>query len=572
MAYRIMDLKFEGNKRINNKADLSNVADGQYELLLESFVTYIYYNFKKKIIYIGETKQFITRHNQHIGEQKFSNGEFTECVVIYNANDFSESHVKDLEYLLINYMFAEKDVTKFTILNGNKGQIQPKDFFDLADFMKLWEQDLFERKLVVTNNLDKIKNKILFKYSPFKKLSETQAVHEKEILVNPEQLYMVEGSAGTGKSVLLMSLVYRLATEHPDKKIAVVTTGNLTDKFNKVLKQLKLGNQLSFERAGKVIQDARNSKKKYDVILVDEAHRLQRYYPKGHPEAKKHFEKDKSLNELEMLQEVSEGLVLFYDAFQSIRPQDIRRDDYLKQTKYFKVLPLKQQFRIKTDRGFSGEDFVKGLLFTLDISGETDFNSEVFSSSEKESYFGVVNSITELFEYVEEMDCTYKNTTNRVLGGYTKEWLSNPNASKNKGVKYENLPYDWKEDDKQWRWNRQHEKWVEVETSKKEIGSIHAIQGADLDYVGIIVGNDITVGEDGKLKAVKANYKDKGGTPLLDGFEENEFTVYLLSIYYILLTRGISGCRIYFEDKKVEKYFLNKISQGTKQSVIVEGV
>lgn len=64
--------------------------------------------------------------------------------------------------------------------------------------------------------------------------------------------------------------------------------------------------------------------------------------------------------------------------------------------------------------------------------------------------------------------------------------------SKNKGVKYENLPYDWKEIKKQWHWNRQHEKWVEIESSKKEIGSIHAIQGVDLDYVGIIEGNDIT--------------------------------------------------------------------------------
>lgn len=34
---------------------------------------------------------------------------------------------------------------------------------------------------------------------------------------------------------------------------------------------------------------------------------------------------------------------------------------------------------------------------------ETDFNSEVFASAE-ESYFGIVSSIAELFEYVEDMD------------------------------------------------------------------------------------------------------------------------------------------------------------------------
>lgn len=78
----------------------------------------------------------------------------------------------------------------------------------------------------------------------------------------------------------------------------------------------------------------------------------------------------------------------------------------------------------------------------------------------------------------------------------------------------------------------------------------------------MIIGNDIQVGEQGKLRVVKENYKDKGGTPLLSEFNEEEFTNYVLNIYYILLTRGISGCRVYFEDPEVRKYFKQKISEG----------
>lgn len=48
---------------------------------------------------------------------------------------------------------------------------------------------------------------------------------------------------------------------------------------------------------------------------------------------------------------------------------------------------------------------------------------------------------------------------------------------------------------------------------RKEIGSIHAIQGYDLNYSGVIIGNDITV-ENGQIVAVSENYKDIGGTPL----------------------------------------------------------
>lgn len=83
-----------------------------------------------------------------------------------------------------------------------------------------------------------------------------------------------------------MSLMYRLINKNPDMKIGLITTSNLLDKFNRILKQLNLKNKLTFVRAGKAIEEARKSNSHYDIILVDEAHRLQRYYPKGHPESK----------------------------------------------------------------------------------------------------------------------------------------------------------------------------------------------------------------------------------------------------------------------------------------------
>lgn len=563
MTYRLIDLELKVNEKISNRDDLQSVTDTKYNILESSFVTYIYYNLTNKRIYIGETKHFLIRHNQHMDEKKFKEGEFDNCLIVYNASEFSASHVKDLEYMLINYMFAESDITKFTIQNGNSGQRQPKDFFNPGDFITLWEEELFKRNLVKTKNLQQIKNKILFKYSPFKQLSKMQSQYENEIVSNPNINHLITGGAGTGKTVLLMSLMYRLATENPNMKIGLVTTGNLTNKFNKILKQLKLQDKLRFERAGKLILDARKNNEKYHIILVDESHRLQRYYPKGHPEAKKHFDiENPIINELQMLQEVSERVVLFYDPFQSVRPQDILRGTYLEQTSSFTTLPLNQQFRIASNGEFSGDDFVKGVLYALNLSNDNNFNPEIFTYKNEDSYFRVVNSIKELFNYVEDMDCSWGDTTNRVIAGYTKEWASNPNLKKNKGINRENLPYDWIEEGNKWRWNSQHERWVELEKSKTEIGSIHAIQGADLDHIGVIIGNDIQVGEQGKLRVVKENYKDKGGTPLLSEFNEEEFTNYVLNIYYILLTRGISGCRVYFEDPEVREYFEQKITEG----------
>ncbi|WP_194295700.1 DNA/RNA helicase domain-containing protein, partial [Peribacillus simplex] len=281
-------------------------------------------------------------------------------------------------------------------------------------------------------------------------------------------------------------------------KIGIVTTGNLTDKFNRVLKQLKLAGKLKFERAGQLINSARKEKNKFDIVLVDESHRLQRYYPKGHPATKRHFNKNEPhLNELHMLENVSKGIVLFYDEFQSIRPQDITRNDFNHQAGAYIKYILKQQFRIKnnsiSNEEFDGESFVKGIQYALDISNDRDFNPAVFQYKNKDSYFQIVDSISELFDFTMDMEKLHANTTNRVIAGYTKEWKSNPRSRDNKGMDKSLLPYDWEEGINKWRWNSQHERWVELESSKSEIGSIHAIQGADIDYVGVIIGNDITV-------------------------------------------------------------------------------
>jgi hypothetical protein len=575
MAFKILEFPLEINQTVVHQKSIGDLSNIERRVLEDVFVTYIYYNLELKTIYIGETKDFCTRHNQHMGDAYFLQGKFNQCMVIYNASQFTESHVKDLEFMLINHMFAEKDITKFHFLNRNNGQVQPvyngQSEMEQVVFVKLWEKDLLGKKLVVTRELSKIRKKILFKYSPFKQLSEQQSEYEKEIVENIHNKHMVIGGAGTGKSILLMSTMYKLINENPDFKIGIVTTGNLTDKFNRVLKQLNLAGKLKFERAGQLISRAKKEKIKFDIVLVDESHRLQRYYPKGHPESKRHFNKEEpQINELHMLEEVSKGIVLFYDAFQSIRPQDITRSDFNHQTTEYKKHSLKQQFRIKSNiinnEEFDGESFVKGIQYVLNISDDRNFDPAIFEYKNKDSYFQIVDSISELFRFTTDMEMIDANTTNRVIAGYTKEWKSNPKSKDNKGKGKSQLPYDWEDDCNKWRWNSQHEKWVELESSKTEIGSIHAIQGADIDYVGVIIGNDIEVNDQGNLVGVKENYKDTGGTPLLKGFNEEEFTAYILNIYYILLTRGIEGCKVYFENPNVREYFKKKISEGVPTS------
>lgn len=453
MNYFTLHLDLPVNSRLSDDYLLSQISQGQLNLLHQGFVTYIYYNLKKKTVYIGESKQFVERHNQHLQEsdEYFKSGQFNKCLVIFNAEVFTESHIKDLEYLLINHMFGEIDQTKFKIMNRNNGQFQPdyqgSEEMSQSVLFNLWQKELYDCSLVHNKDLTDVKQSILFKYSPFTTLTAKQKNIEDEIITSMRSNYVVRGSAGTGQTVLLMSLAFRLIQEYPEIKVGLITTGNLIKKFNGIVRQLGLQKQLKFVRANDLISKANKEGKVYDIVLVDEAHRLQRYYTRGHGMGKLHFKElgiDK--NEIELLKQFSKQLILFYDEFQSIRPQDIPVSDYTKAIVDFEMRDLDLQFRIqglKGDQQFSGKDYINGLKSILGIDKRLTFNPDVFKNSNPDSYFGVVDSVQELFEYVDTCYGMYPNTTNRVLAGYTKPWTSNGRAPQNKGLSRDEMPFEW---------------------------------------------------------------------------------------------------------------------------------
>ncbi|MFS0954657.1 DNA/RNA helicase domain-containing protein [Enterococcus durans] len=549
--YRTIKLKLcEG--KISN--DLTKIDD---DILINNPVTYIYFNLRSKIIYIGETSSFKNRHKEHLAEKKpkINYQLFTDCLVIYSKL-FHKSAILYLESLLLNYMIAEADKTKFVFANGNNGQTkinyENKEEILTNVFYELWTHELSDLGLVNNQNLNELRESLLFKYSPFKQLSHEQKEIIGEIERNLFAKFLVEAPAGSGKSVLFTSLAFSLADKYPDLKIGVVTTGNLIRQFNLIFKSINLSSRLTVKTGSQLITDAKKKHENFDIIIVDEAHKLKKYYKKDHPNARRHLNKDDE--EITLLEEITEGLVLLYDPYQGIKPQNISPSEVRRLTNNYQKLSMSQQFRIGGNGSFSGEDYLKGILYGLQLSEERDFNQEVF----KDEYFGIVNSFKEVIDYVDVRSHAYPETTNRVIAGYCREWISSTSKKFNKGKTLEELPYDWEIDGIKRRWNSTYEDWVKKPNSEREIGSIHAIQGYDLNYSGVIIGNDITV-KHGKIVAVPENYKDIGGTPLKKEFSLSELTEYILNIYYVLLSRGIDGCRVYFEDKKVEKLFRERL-------------
>jgi DUF2075 family protein len=98
--------------------------------------------------------------------------------------------------------------------------------------------------------------------------------------------------------------------------------------------------------------------------------------------------------------------------------------------------------------------------------------------------------------------------------------------------------------------------------SVNEIGCIHTCQGLEVDYIGVIVGKDLIV-RDGKVlvdpsKRSKQDQSIKGYKSMLlkEPEKAREMTRSIIkNTYRTLMTRGMKGCYVYFEDKETEEWF-----------------
>jgi len=51
--------------------------------------------------------------------------------------------------------------------------------------------------------------------------------------------------------------------------------------------------------------------------------------------------------------------------------------------------------------------------------------------------------------------------------------------------------FDIEVEDEKEKWNNDQKKWLPSEHSKHEMGSLYTLRGADLNYVGVVIGHDL---------------------------------------------------------------------------------
>ncbi len=532
-------------------------------------VTYIINNAKEA--YVGETVHAAIRIEQHL--MNADRRKLTEIRII-SDNSYNKSVILDLEAFLIKHMGADG---KYKLQNGNGG-LQDHDYYNRQDyyqeFEKVWKK--LKQQGVVEHSLIEIENSELYKYSPYKSLGDEQ--HQAELAIikalseNFEKgrkcTIVVRGGAGTGKTILAIYLMKFFADvissntqkEHSEDDVEieeVYASDNLVglEKIGLVIPQKSLKTSVKdvFRSVRglepkmvlspqEVVKDFISSGRKYDLLFVDEAHRL-KCRNKGHLSNYRSFDEcNRQLgldpvmgNELDWLLMCSNNIVLFRDELQTVRPCDIDAEAFRSATggREGGVLiesALSTQWRCEGGNEYI--DYIKNII--------------ACRQTEKKH---IVNYDVKLFSDCSQMVAEIKAKERemglcRVVAGYAWTWdRKKPNE------------YTIDIQGQKYRWNRVYDNWIQTPTAIDEIGCIHTVQGYDLNYTGVIIGKDIRYDKaKNRIVADKQNYfNQQGKSGVAD--DQKALTEYLTNIYLTLLTRGIKGTYIYICDDALREYF-----------------
>lgn len=524
-------------------------------------------------LYIGETLNGVARLAQHLGTESKQHLEQVQVVI---DETFNKSACLDLESFLIR-LFAGDG--KYRVLNRNDGIID-SEYFSRDRYRETFVQvfDQLHSEGFFTRTIPEIENSDLFKLSPFKALTHDQAIAAEDIL---EGLFediehgvgstiVVEGNPGTGKTVLAIYLIKLLSDiQQHDYEEQVDKDSLFADFFvpghKELLSEFRIGLVIPQQSLRKSIQsvfkrvpglddamvlspfDVGETEQRFDLLIVDEAHRLSRRSAQAMGTLTKQFREINELlfgstgennSQLDWIRHQSKHQLFLLDVDQAVRPADLPKQTLLdlkdKAGANERFYRLATQMRVRAEADYIG--FVKDLVTGAvpDPQDFGDYDLRFFAD------FDEMRS--EILRRDEEFGLA------RVVAGYAWKWQSRNDKS----------AFDIELGSCKMQWNRTLVDWVNSKNSLQEVGSIHTIQGYDLNYAGVIIGGDLVYDPVSKQTVFnRARYFDARGKAnnnmLGIKFTDEDLLAYVRNIYAVLLTRGIRGTYVYVEDPELRE-------------------
>lgn len=499
---------------------------------------YVYILENGKEAYIGQTKDQVIRMKAHDGKKKQYSFQRAHSITSKYAE---ETPAKHFENLLIMLMKADGRFEIVNPLDGEQQNYYRKNDFEEA-FDRLWPL-LAEKQLVKERQYQMVLNKSSYKYAPPKMLTAKQKqaldgivnelVFAEESLAKKKAYFykrpiIIEGDAGTGKTVLATSLFYYLKTDErfKNKKIGMVyACPSMRSLISSVFKEVK---ELKCKY---VIKPTDVTREHYDILICDEAQKLRKNINQGKYEGNfklgsRRLGLDDSADELDWVLHNSTFQVLFFDEKQAAGPADIPDIKNRLLEGGIRPVKLEEQMRI-----LAGEEYVP---YIYDVLFQKAKSRKTFEHYE----FRLFRSFREMFELIRKKE--RETGLCRLGSGYAWEW--------NEKDSEEDIVIDGV----RIKWNGQTGGWLNNLEAREEMGSIYTLQGLDLNYAGIVIGRDLYFDEnDGLIKVNEECFYDK---KVKKNVPREKLKEYILNTYAVLLSRGIRGTYVYVCDENLRTY------------------
>lgn len=527
-----------------------------------------------KEAYVGETQNAYDRMKQHFSNKKRKN---LTKINLMQSDSFNKSAILDIENMLITHMHADG---KFILQNSNGGQSKLHNYYQRSEYQNVFTEiwDKLKKLNLVEHSLFEVENSEIYKFSPYKELTNDQYIVVEELLKLYSQAMqgtsrmdvIVNGGAGTGKSLIAIyflnmianilnndydfsdteqyiddesflnraDLIKAIKSYGNDKIGFVIAVPSFRDTVKKVFKSIKELRHIH------VISPSEASRGDYDVLIVDEAHRLKRRHKLTnygtHDNVNKSLGLPADSTELDWLKfKTKKMLILFYDGIQSIKESDVSKEDFdkINSDDYTHKLFLNTQLRVK-----GGDEYI-------DFARSLFSNSPIKYKSQKGYDLKVYDDCYEMFEAIKSKNIEYKGLC-RMLAGFSFYWRKKARDKKN--IKY-NQNYDFEIDGHYYCWNEDFNAsdFITNDKNIEKIGCIYTAQGHDLNYAGVIFGEDISYNPETKQIMY---HPDKFIDTYSKSSDINKTINNIINAYLVLLTRGVYGTYIYAVDKNLREY------------------
>ena len=371
-----------------------------------------------------------------------------------------------------------------------------------------------------------------------------------------KSVIIVKGGPGTGKTVIALHLLAEMAKLSKDGHgLNVQYATKSKPLLEGVRHQVRPSTRVLFQNVTSYVP-ASADENSVDVLLVDEAHRIQKNANNQYTKP----ENRTNLPQIDTIIRSSKITVFFIDDKQAIRGVEIGSAQLIREAAgrwgaKVEECELTAQFRCNGSDKYM--DWMEQVLYNRPITSNfanEEFDLRLFDDP-KEMYNQLV------------LQNNVPNQTARIMAGFCWPWSTNVvDGDLVKDVCIGDFAMPWETSDKvpYQQLTKKYPKWYEWAYKPlgiEQVGCIYTSQGFEFDYAGVIIGGDLKYDKStGMVVTDKSACKD----PVLrrNVKEANmTFDDYVRNIYRVLMSRGMKGCFLYVCDENLRNYMKQLLAE-----------